>query len=240
MDGIRNVLNVSRKKSSVIDKLIYQNKICRSNKDKSNALNNFFVNIGASIESKIPNGKNNFSEYLNTPNVNSIFLKKCELHEIISIISNLQISKSCGPNSIPSNLLKLASDVLAPIIMLLINESFDEGTFPDLLKIANVCPIFKKNEVYDCKNYRPISLLSNISKIFEKLMYNRVHDFLETFDIIYKYQFGFREKYSTTHALLSMVETIRSNLDNKLFSCGVFVDLEKAFDTVNHNILIKS
>ena len=65
-------------------------------------------------------------------------------------------------------------------------------------------------------------------------MYNRVLDFLQSFDIIYQYQFGFREKHSTTHALLSMIETIRSNLDNKYYTCGVFVDLEKAFDTVNH------
>ena len=108
-----------------------------------------------------------------------------------------------------------------------------------MLKIANVCPIYKKKEVYKCENYRPISLLSNISKIFERIMYNRVLDFLDTFDLIYKYQFGFRRHHSTTHALLSMVEAIRYNLDQKRYTCDVFVDLEKAFDTVNHNILVK-
>jgi retron-type reverse transcriptase len=101
-----------------------------------------------------------------------------------------------------------------------------------------VCAIFKKGDKTKCANYRPISLLSNISKIFERIMYNRIEDFLDEYDIIYEYQFGFRKKHSTNHALLSIVESIRKDLDNKTFSCGVFVDLEKAFDTVNHNILL--
>ena len=86
---------------------------------------------------------------------------------------------------------------------------------------------------------RHIALLSNISQMFERIMYNRIESFLNNFDLIYQLQFGFRKKYSTNHALLSIVEQIRSNLDNKTYSCGVFVDLEKAFDTVNHEILIR-
>ena len=89
-----------------------------------------------------------------------------------------------------------------------------------------------------CENYRPISLLSNISKIFERVMYDRLDNFLTSLEIIYKFQFGFRKTYSTNHALLSIVEQIRNALDRKMFSCGVFIDLEKAFDTVNHHILL--
>ena len=107
-----------------------------------------------------------------------------------------------------------------------------------MLKSALVCPIFKKNDKTKCANYRPISLLSNIGKIFERIMYTRLESFLDINDIMYNLQFGFRKKHSTNHALLSIVEKIRSNLDKKTFSCGVFVDLEKAFDTVNHKILL--
>ena len=89
-----------------------------------------------------------------------------------------------------------------------------------------------------CENYRPISLLSNISKIFERVMYSRLDNFLTTSEIIHKFQFGFRKQYSTNHALLSIVEQIRRALDSKMFTCGVFIDLEKAFDTVNHKIFL--
>jgi retron-type reverse transcriptase len=88
-------------------------------------------------------------------------------------------------------------------------------------------------------NFRPISLLSNWNKIFEKLMFNRVHSFLEQEKIIYDNQFGFRPKHSTNHALISITEQIKENLDKDNYACGVFVDFQKAFDTVNHNILLK-
>ena len=116
--------------------------------------------------------------------------------------------------------------------------SFKEGLFPSLNKEADVCPIHKKNEKTRCENYRPISLLPNISKIFERVMYSRLDNFLSSSEIIYKFQFGFRKQYSTNHALLSIVEQIRNALDKNMFTCGVFIDLEKAFDTVNHKILL--
>ena len=81
--------------------------------------------------------------------------------------------------------------------------------------------------------YRPISLLSNLSKIFERAMHTRLYGFLDEFGAFYELKYGFRKKYSTDHAILSIVEEIRQNLENGIFSCGVFVDLEKAFDTVN-------
>ena len=120
----------------------------------------------------------------------------------------------------------------------IINMSLVEGIFSSLNKEADICPIHKKNERTKCENYRPVSLLPNISKIFERIMYTRLDSFLNSSEIIYKYQFGFRKHYSTNHALLSIVEQIRNSLDKKMFTCGIFIDLEKAFDTVNHQILL--
>ena len=121
---------------------------------------------------------------------------------------------------------------------MLINKSLTEGIFPNLLKFADICPIFKKGDFDNCGHYRPISLLSNIGKILEKVMYSRLPKFLEECNILFEKQFGFRNNHSTNHALVNIIEHIKKNLDKKLYTCGVFVDLEKAFDTVNHNILI--
>ena len=87
-------------------------------------------------------------------------------------------------------------------------------------------------------NYRPISLLSNLNKILEKFLFSRLYKFLDDFECIYSLQFGFRAKHSTNHALIDITENIRYALDNKKVACGIFVDLQKAFDTVNHNILL--
>ena len=126
------------------------------------------------------------------------------------IIGSLKSSKACGPNSISINLLIEFSDLLINPLVSIINMSFKEGIFPSLNKQAIVCPIHKKEDIKRCENYRPISLLPNMSKIFECLMYIRLEDFLNSSDIMYKFQFGFRKGYSTNHALLSIVEQIRN------------------------------
>ena len=238
-DGIRDLINVSKKTSTRINKLSQDKKIFSDNSDISNKMNDFFVNIGSSVEAKIPKSKKAFHEYLSPNNPVNLALRDCSHDEVIEIIKSFSVSKASGPFSIPSKILKNYAHILISPITTLVNKSLNEGTFPSYLKSALVCPIFKKGDKSKCANYRPISLLSNIGKIFERVMYNRIEEFLNEFETIYQLQFGFRKKYSTNHALLSIVEKIRSNLDNKTFSCGVFVDLEKAFDTVNHMILLK-
>ena len=237
-DGIRNLINVSKKSSTNINKIIHDDETFTDNKGISQALNKYFTNIGPSIEKKIPKAKKSFNSYLGEPNPTNITLNPCDANEIKDIISSFGSGKASGPYSIPTNLLKEFSLHFSAPISIIINKSLEEGIFPQSLKIALVCAIFKKNEKTSCANYRPISLLSNISKIYERVMFNRVEHFLNESNIIYEHQYGFRKKYSTNHALLSIVEKIRTSLDNKQFACGVFVDLQKAFDTVDHKILL--
>ena len=109
----------------------------------------------------------------------------------------------------------------------LFNLSFLTGVFPSVLKTAKVVPVFKKDSKLDYSNYRPISWLSNIEKILEKLMYKRLYTFLNNNNIIYNLQFGFRQQYSTSHALINITENIRTALDDGNIGCGVFVDLKK-------------
>ena len=123
----------------------------------------------------------------------------------------------------------------------IINLSFATGVYPDKLKVAKVIPIFKnKGDLLLASNYRPISLLSNINKIFEKLVYSRIFSFLTLHNCIYELQFGFRGNHSTNHALFSITKMIRKYLDSSNFACGIFIDLQKAFDTVDHEILLKN
>ena len=134
--------------------------------------------------------------------------------EIEDIISSFKISKSTGPFSVPVKLLKL----LKPYI----SKPLPVGIFPDKLKCAKVIPIHRKGSPTDPSDYRPISLPSIYSTILEKLMYKRLYEFLDKVDAFYSLQFGFREKHSTNHALISMTETIQSTLDNGKYGCGVF------------------
>ena len=237
-EAIRNLINVSKKSSTKINKIIHNDQHITDNKGIADTINSFYTNIGSSIEAKIPQSKKSFQEYLGNSNFSSIYLNECSLEEVTKLINDINISKSCGPFSIPTKILKEFSNILSPTLAIIINKSIMEGVFPKLLKDALVCPIFKKSDKTKCANYRPISLLSNLSKVFERIMYNRIEHFLDENNILYDLQFGFRKKHSTNHALLSIIENIRNNMDNKIFSCGVFVDLEKAFDTVKHSILI--
>ena len=138
------------------------------------------------------------------------------------------MNKSSGPKSIPYKILNLLKNYISKQLADLFNLSVSSGVFPSLLKIAKVVPVHLKDSKLDCCNYRPSSLLSNIEKILEKLMYKRVYQFLTENNIIYDLQFGFRKNFSTAHALINLTENIRQALDEGYIVCGIFVDLQKS------------
>ena len=140
------------------------------------------------------------------------FLSPTDSAEVESIISDFKKGKSVGPYNIPGDLLKVLNELISPLLVILINKSFSTGIFPDKLKIGKVIALHKKDATDDPGNYRPISLLSVSSKIFEKIMHKRLYNFLEVNDILYPLQFGFRKKHSTQHTLISMTETIKNQL----------------------------
>ena len=175
---------------------------------------------------------------LREPNENTMLLSPTTVNEVESAIKELQDKKATGPNSIPSKILKNNKDVLSKPLCDLINLVFVSGTFPQQLKTAKIIPVYKKGDPLDCTNYRPISLLSNLGKLIEKLIHSRMNIFLENHKRFYKSQFGFRQKHLTNHALITITEKIRNALDNNQDACGVFLDFQKAFDTVNHEILL--
>ena len=239
-DGIKSIINISNMKSMSLSSLNVNNKINTNPVDIANCFNDYFSNIGSKLADKIFPSKYDHLHYLKCSNPVSIFIKPTSKTEILNLISTLNNSKSSGPFSIPTDIFKMTGNIMASPLTEIINLSFSTGIYPNNLKIAKIIPVFKnKGSILQCNNYRPISLLSNINKIFEKLMYTRLYNFLDIHNCIYNLQFGFREKHSTNHALFSITEKIREALDNNNFACGIFIDLQKAFDMVDHNILIQ-
>ena len=148
------------------------------------------------------------------------FLSPTDKDEIALIISSLDCTKLVGSNSIPTKILKLLKNDISRQLVDIFNMLFTSGVFPSALKLAKVVPVHKKDSKLDFFNYRTISHLSNLDKILEKLMYTRIFKFFNNNNLFYPLQFGFRQNYSTTHALISLTETTRKYLDEGKFACA--------------------
>ena len=204
----------------------------------TNNFNNFFANVGPDTEKTVPKVPNmSPSMYLKNRNQLDLIIAHISEDEILDIINSLS-NKSTGPASIPLRLLKIVADLIVVPLCRIINISFSTGVFPDVLKVSKIIPLHKGGSTLEVNNFRPISLLSIFDKIIEKLMHKRLYDFLDEHDILYEHQFGFRKFYSTAYSLIEITEQIKSTIDNGKYGCGIFIDLKKAFDTVNHKILL--
>ena len=241
------MVNIKSPKTSSIKLLNEYDNLVSDPKIISNVFNYYFSTIGPEIERKIPTVPGNFKEYFSckdkngnqliNPSNSSFFLLPAVPCEIEKLIDALDVKKSTGPNSIPVFILKILKPFFSFWLSELVNLSFKVGLFPDILKIAKITPLHKKECKLNFQNYRPISLLSVFSKIFEKTIYTRIYSYLVKNNLLFEKQFGFRNNFSTNHALISITERIKYLVDSGKYVCGVFVDLEKAFDTVNHGIL---
>jgi hypothetical protein len=238
--GIKEVINIKSKSHNAPSCITLNDNIVTDPKEVSNAFNDYYSSIAQNILlQRKYNGDGNFMKYMPAHHDKSFFLHETDTIEVKTLIKSFNINKGTGPCSIPPKILNMICDSVSPPIAIIANLSFSTGVHPERLKVAKVIPIFKSGSKMLTSNFRPISLLSNLNKILEKLMFNRVLSFLEQEKIIYNNQFGFRPKHSTNHALISITEQIKENLDNNNYACGVFVDFQKAFDTVNHSILLK-
>ena len=238
-EGIRSIINIKATKQSTISQIKVNSKVIKNQKEIVETLNNFFVNVGPNTDRNIPvNPKIKPEKYLKNRNQLNFLIAHISNEEVLDIINQLE-NKSTGPQSIPIKLLKLIPDLILVPQCKIINHSFQIGVFPDALKLGEVIPIHKGGSTEELNNYRPISLLSIFDKIIEKLMHKILYDFLQAHNILFQNQFGFRKNNSTTFALIEITEKIKETIDNKKYGCGIFIDLRKAFDTVNHEILLR-
>ena len=181
-----------------------------------------------------------FSSYMPSrlSSVGSFVFKPVLPCEIEDENFSLPLNKVARLYSTPVRIFKSACKLLSLPLATMINKSVQMGVYPAKLKYAKIIPVHKTDDIANPTNYRPISLLSIFNRIFEKIICNRLQVFLEKHEILYHSQYGFRKNCSTEHAFIDNVSKIQSNIDKKLHSCGVFIDLKKAFDKVDYSILL--
>ena len=167
------------------------------------------------------------------------FTPTTNIEEVKQIIGKLKPKRSSGLDKIPTIVLKYLPDNILNTLIKLLNRSFEEGIFPNIFKTAKVVPIFKKKgSRKNIEQYRPVSLINSMSKLIEKIVYKRVANFLDRNKFFTNRQFGFRKQMSTSHAITLLVDSITKNMNSKNKTLGIFLDLSRAFDLIDHEILL--
>ena len=242
---IKPFFNNSNKNSNKI--FLNENEEILSNpKSVAETFNNYFVNITNTLDLntnedidessrfhpsiiKIKELCNDLPEVFNFHIVDEEHVKQ----ELISLNSK----KSAISGDIPVRILKQFCDAYLPLLTSIINSSLLNGNFPEVLKCAEVTPIFKKSDCLNKENYRPVSVLSSMSKVFERIMYSQINEFME--NKFSNYLTGFRKGHNTQHTFMVMIEKWKKSLDKNLKIGVIFMDLSKAFDTLNHSLLLE-
>lgn len=205
-------------------------------------VNDFFVNVGSNLASKIDNSHNDAACVVGSHSIsaypNSMAIFETDNEEIEKVILNLNSASAVGCDGISTVLVKSARHILIPIMCHIFNLVFTTGVFPSVFKTGLVHPIYKGGTRDRVDNYRPISVLTTLSKILEKIINNRLLSYLQAQNIIAENQYGFRSGRSTEDAVLELTNTIAKNLNNKLKTLAIFLDLSKAFDTVSVPLLL--
>ena len=201
-------------------------------------LNEYFCNVASSIHDTVSKTNTSHMMFMSNSNAKTIFLEAVTNLELSDVTDNLKLNKSPGNDNIGPEIVFDFKKILLKPLSFIYNLSISTGTVPAQMKLAKVIPVYKKGDRCSPGNYRPISMLSVFDKMLEKLMYKRLISFLEKHDILNKHQFGFRTGHSTTHALVEVMDELYANLDVGNFALGVFLDLQKAFDTMLHDLLL--
>ena len=234
---LKEVIN-RRKKSKMSSKFLINGKVVTDNNAIAESFNQFYVNIGTSLASKIPTTDADPIDYVKENVTRCIQVTPVNESEVIEILKKLKNS-SPGWDGISPHIVKMTYSIFIKPLVHICNLSIMNGVFPNELKVAKVIPLYKGGDSMLLVNYRPVSILPVLSKLFERLMYNRLFQFIEELELLYYLQFGFRKFHSTSLALMYLVDKISKALHEGDYVLGVFIDFSKAFDTVNHEILLR-
>lgn len=217
-----------------------QNQIITNPNSISNAFNNYFVDVGRNLSNQIIDVDNTYSATnIIANNKEYVYFEPIVNEEILYLFLQLDTNKSTPSQFCPIKIIKIAAPVISPILTKIFNLCLLNGVYPKIFKTAEIIPIHKSGSKSSLTNYRPISLLTPFSKLLEKCIYIRTSNFLDKHNILYNSQFGFRNNSSTENAVLQLYNQLLTNISNKQITCSIFIDLKKAFDTVNHTILLQ-
>lgn len=206
----------------------------------SDEFNRFFTDIGRNTADNLPTTDKTPEDYLTNRPTSTFTFKQIDEETTDRIISQeLSNKSSSGFDDLSTKLVRQLKDVLVSPMTIIINQSLKSGTFPELMKIARVIPLYKKGDSESVDNYRPVSILPALSKILEKIMFEQMVEYLDEQEILSESQYGFRKNRSTDYAAIELVDRISQVLDNKKKAIAIFMDLSKAFDSLNHEILLK-
>ena len=200
-------------------------------------LNEHFVHKGPKLSSKI-RASASYKKYMGIRNPCNMVFFKIKRSQVVSLLSELKLGKAPGHDGISAQILKWCIPYISSILTKIFNKCVYHGVYPSILKIARVTALPKGGDTSDADNFRPISILPQINKIFEKLIHVRLLSFLKKHDILSTQQFGFLKKHSTSHSVTCLYEKLIQNIENKLDTAVLFVDLKAAFDTVDNEILL--
>ena len=211
----------------------------------ANAFNTYFssavknvINSTSKNKTRSPNDPLTYLKRIFKKLIPSLSLPSTTTHEIHKIIQSLKTKDSSGYDEVSIRVLKISAPFILSPLTYIFNKSLSSGTFPDRLKFSEIKPLYKKGPKTEYSNYRPISILTSFSKILEKLIYIRLHHHFESFNLLANEQFGFRKDLSTESATQALLHTVLQSLDSKKLVGGLFCDIQKAFDCVDHEILL--
>lgn len=236
---LNNLIGKSNNKNEIVDRFQFNGNILTNDKDIANGFCNFFSSVGNDTANKIPQSNKNPLNYIKDTVNKSFFFSPTTPDEITRLIATLKCKKSSGHDGLSNDLIKKFKNEISKPLSIIFNKSLIDGHFPSQMKVAKIIPIYKSKEKNDFTNYRPISLLPNFAKIFEKLVHIRLYSFLKQNHILSNKQYGFTPKSSTIDALTNFYGETLNYLDNNEQVLAVYCDLSKAFDTISHEILLK-